>query len=378
MMGKVFALFLLLIGVLSGCSFPSEQEYEENVSLKIVKSGVKIEEVRFDKDLGIDGKQIYKFTIPIEITGTFQHDCTIPVYYYFDMEKNVSELDKEASAWATEGQFKEVFKGKLKIERGTTGVVYYEGETDDALMDSDSTSYEQAWVAFRYDDGFISDNYAGIYNPFFDKEKYLYFHGEQSAVDEVRDIIPQQTDGKVHVDEDSVKVEKTYIGEESGNPQHYTVSVTIRNDSDNPVETENLWVGCDYDMASPFNSHNCYEALGEALTFMKGVGEPLGYTVQQKSITKDDDSIQVEFDMYNRYAGYSDSLMGNDLDWYQCFWIAICLEDDNQNDNYVMVPNPYYNEEHYSDEDFWREHDVNDIYRYDTVSAWNALFEENE
>ena len=37
-----------------------------------------------------------------------------------------------------------------------------------------------------------------------------------------------------------------------------------------------------------------------------------------------------------------------------------------------------YNEEHYSDEDFWREHDVNDIYRYDTVSAWNALFEENE
>ena len=43
MMGKVFALFLLLIGVLSGCSFPSEQEYEENVSLKIVNSGVKIE-----------------------------------------------------------------------------------------------------------------------------------------------------------------------------------------------------------------------------------------------------------------------------------------------------------------------------------------------
>lgn len=194
MIGKVFALFLLLIGVMSGCSFPSEQEYEENVSLKIVKSGVKIEEVRFDEDLGIDGKQIYKFTIPIEITGTFQHDCTIPVYYYFDMEKNVSELDKEASAWATEGQFKEVFKGKLKIERGTTGVVYYEGETDDALMDSDSTSYEQAWVAFRYDDGFISDNYAGIYNPFFDKEKYLYFHGEQRAVDEVRDIIPQQID----------------------------------------------------------------------------------------------------------------------------------------------------------------------------------------
>ena len=35
-------------------------------------------------------------------------------------------------------------------------------------------------------------------------------------------------------------------------------------------------------------------------------------------------------------------------------------------------------EGHYSDEDFWREHDVNDIYRYDTVSAWNALFEENE
>ncbi len=78
-----------MIGVLSGCSFPSEQEYEENVSLKIVKSGVKIEEVRFDEDLGIDGKQIYKFTIPIEITGTFQHDCTIPVYYYFDMEKKM-------------------------------------------------------------------------------------------------------------------------------------------------------------------------------------------------------------------------------------------------------------------------------------------------
>ena len=140
------------------------------------------------------------------------------------------------------------------------------------------------------------------------------------------------------------------------------------------METENLWIGCDYDMASPFNSNNCYEALGEALTFMKGVGEPLGYTVQQKSIMKNDDSIQVEFDMYNRYAGYRDSLMGNDLDWYQCFWIAICLEDDNQNDNYVMVPNPYFNEEHYSDEDFWLEHEVNDIYRYDTVSAWNALF----
>ena len=38
MMGKVFALFLLLIGVLSGCIFPSEQEYDENVILKIVNS----------------------------------------------------------------------------------------------------------------------------------------------------------------------------------------------------------------------------------------------------------------------------------------------------------------------------------------------------
>lgn len=84
------------------------------------------------------------------------------------------------------------------------------------------------------------------------------------------------------------------------------MSVTIRNDLDNPVETENLWVGCDYDMASPFNSHNCYEALSEALTFMKGVGTPLGCTVEQKSITKDTDNIRIEFDMYNRYAGYRD------------------------------------------------------------------------
>ena len=168
---KLSLMFLLCIGVLSGCGTLSKKEYKEDVSLKIVKSGVRIEEVRFDEDLGLDGKQVYKFTIPVEITGTFQHDCTIAVYYYFDMERYMGMIEDEASAWATEGQFKRVFRGKLKIKKGTTGIVYYEGETNDALMDSDATAYEQAWVAIRYDDGFISDNYAGVSNPFFDKEK---------------------------------------------------------------------------------------------------------------------------------------------------------------------------------------------------------------
>lgn len=370
---KSLIIFLALAGVLSGCSLLPKKQYEEDVSLKIVKSDVKIEEVRFDEELGIDGKQIYKFTIPIEIVGTFQHDCTIPVYYYFDMECFCTELDKEASLWATDGAFTRVFKGKIEIKKGTTGIVYYEGETDDALMNSDATPYEQAWVAIRYDDGFISDNYAGISNPFFNKEKYQY-EGAQRAYEQVRDIIPEETDGNVYVDEDSVSVEKTYIGKEAGNPQHYTVSVTIRNDMDNPVNTENLWIGCDYNMASPFNSHNCYSALTGALEFQKGVGKVLGYTVQQKSITENEDSIQVELDMYNRYAGFSDSLMGNDLDWYQCFWISICLDDANLNDNYVLVPNPYFKEEHYSDEDFWLKHEAKDIYRYTPGEAWNDLF----
>ncbi len=182
--GKGAILFLFLIGVLTGCSLLSEKQYEEDVSLKIVKSGVKIEEVRFDAELGVDGKQIYKFTIPVEIKGTFQHDCTIPVYYYFDMERFCVELDKEASAWAMDGQFTKVFKGELKIKKGTTGMVYYEGETDDALMNPDATPYEQAWVAIRYDDGFISDNYAGITNPFFNREEYLYSRGAQNIMRE--------------------------------------------------------------------------------------------------------------------------------------------------------------------------------------------------
>lgn len=371
---KLSIMFLLCIGVMSGCGTLLKKEYKEDVSLKIVKSGVRIEEVRFDEDLGIDGRQIYKFTIPVEITGTFQHDCTIPVYYYFDMERNIGEIDREASSWATEGQFKRVFRGKLKIKKGTTGIVRYEGETNDALMDSDATAYEQAWVAIRYDDGFINDNYAGVSNPFFNKEKYLYLRGTQRSYEEIRDIVPEQTDGNVYVDENSITVEKTYIGDEPGNAQHYTVTATIRNDMDDPVETESLWVGCDYDMASPFNYHNCYEAMCEALTFMKGVGKPLGYTVQQKSITKNEDSIQVQFDMYNRYAGYSDSLMGSDLDWYQCFWISICLDDDNVNDNYAIVPNPYFDEEHYSNEEYWFQHSNIDIYRYTTVNKWNELF----
>ena len=174
--------------------------------------------------------------------------------------------------------------------------------------------------------------------------------------------------------ENSIIVEKTYIGDEPGNPQHYTVTATIRNDTDHPVETENLWVGCDYDMASPFNYHNCYEAMSEALTFMKGVGKPLGYTVQQKSITRNEDSLEVQFDIYNRYAGYSDSLMGSDLDWYQCFWISICLDDGNVNDNYVIVPNPYFDEEHYSNEEYWLKHSSIDIYRYTPSNKWNELF----
>lgn len=339
---KAFIMFFALIGVLTGCSLLSEKQYEEDVSLKIVKSGVKIEEVRFDAELGVEGKQIYKFTIPVEIKGTFQHDCTIPVYYYFDMERTSCGLDIEASAWAMDRELGRVFEGELKIEKGTTGMVYYEGETDDALMNPDATPYEQAWVAIRYDDGFISDNCAGITNPFFNKEEYLYNGGVQKHYERIRDVEPEKTAGNVYIDEDSVSVEKTYIGDEPGNPQHYTVSVIIRNDGDNRVKTKNLRVGCDYNMASPFNSHNCYSALGGALMFQKGVGENLGYTIQQKDIKKNEDSIHVEFDMYNRYAGFCDSLMGNDLDWYQCFWICICLDDANLNDNYVIVPNPYY------------------------------------
>jgi hypothetical protein len=43
--GKGFIVFLFLIGVLTSCSLLSEKQYEEDVNLKIVKSGVKIEEV---------------------------------------------------------------------------------------------------------------------------------------------------------------------------------------------------------------------------------------------------------------------------------------------------------------------------------------------
>ena len=367
---KILIFFLLMLG-LSGCSVLSKKQHEEDVNLKIVKSDVKIEEVRFDPNLGVGGKEIYKFTIPIEITGTFDHDCTIPIYYYFDVERHPMEVQKSVSNWALDGGVTAAYKGKLKIKKGTTGIVYYEGETDASMANTDGTPYEYAWVAIEYDDGFIPDNYAAIYNPFFDTEKYLYLRGLESLYEKVREIDPLEVEGNVYVDEGSIGIEKTYIGDEPGTPQHYTISVTIRNDSNNPVPVENLWVACDYDMADPIYPHNCYEALYESLLFMEGVS--LGYTVQQKSITEDEDSIHVEFDVYNRYADYSNNLTGNDLDWFQCFWIAICLDDENRNDNYVIFPNPYFNEEHYSDE-FWEEHNVNDFYGNTSVEAWGKLF----
>lgn len=365
---KMLILFLLVLGI-SGCSVLPKKQQEENVSLKIVKSGIKIEDIGFDPDMGMGGKKIYKFTIPIEITGTFEHDCTIPIYYYFDMERDVRDIQKTVSNWAYDGGLTVVFEDKIEIKKGTTGIVYYEGETDDNLMNPDSTPYEHAWVALEYDDGFVPDNYAGVINPFFDSEKYLYSRGLESSYEEIREIEPKKAEGNVYVDEDSIAIEKTYIGEEPGKPQHYTVSATIKNDSDNPVSEDDLWIACDYDLASPIYPHDCREALRECMQFMEGVS--LGYTVQQKSITQNEDSIKVEFDMYNRYVEESNNLLGNDLDWFYCFWIAICLDDENRNDNYVIVPNPYFNEEHYAEKNL-------DIYDYTSGAAWRALWGEKE
>lgn len=350
---------------------------QEDVNLKIVKSGVKIEDVGFDPDLGYRGVEVYKFTVPIEITGTFEHDCTIPVYYNFDTEMDELGIQSTVSHGGDDIGPSVTCEGKLKIKKGTTGIVYFEGETDAEIHSTDSAAHEYAWVVLGYDDGFVPDNYAVICNPFYDKEQYWHLGGRESFFKEVRDIEPQETEGNVYIDEDSIVIEKTYIGEEPGKPQHYTVSADIKNDADNPVSVKNLWVACDYDLRNANYAHDCDEALSESISFMRGVS--FGYTVQQKSITEKDDSIHVEFDVYNRYAGFKDNLTGNDLDWFHCFWIAICLDDENRNDNYVIFPNPYFNEEHYTDKELWLEHSVNEIYRYTMHGwEWDKLVEEKE
>lgn len=364
-MTRKILIVMIFLFTLTGCGLFEKKQYDEDVSIRVVKSGIIIEDMGYDpnlKDFGrVVGGEIYKFTIPIEVTGTFEHDTAIPIYYYFDGEHNINEIQKSVSNFAYDGGLTPYFKGEIEITEGTTGIIYFEGMTDGQLSAQNASSYDYAWVAIEYDDGFVPDNYAGIVNPFYDASKDIFNCEENYKKREM--IEPERVTGNVSIDEDSIEIEKTYVGNEQGQPQHYKVSVTIRNDSANPVSTDDMYIACDYALKSPVYTNDSEGGLDSSLWFTKGFY--LGSTVIQKSITGDDDSITIEFDMYNRYVTENKTKLGNDLDWFFCFWISICLDDDNRNDNYVIVPNPYFNDDHYDDVD-------KDIYdEYTFSSAWN-------
>ena len=369
---KSVLIVMVLLFTLTGCGLSGGKHHDEDVSLRIVKSGMKIEDMGYDPDLKnfgrVVGREIYKFTIPVEISGTFKHDTTIPIYYYFDGEHNINEIQKAVSNFAYDGGLTPYFKGEIKIKEGTTGIIHFEGMTDGELLSQNADSYDHAWAAIEYDDGFVPDNYAGIVNPFYDASKDI-FHAEENYKKR-RIIEPQTVEGNVMIDESSIKIEKSYVGEEPGNPQHYTVSVTIRNDTDNPVSTDDLRIACDYDLESPVYTHDCMDSLASSMWFTKGFY--LDSTVIQKSITQEEDSITVAFDMYNRYVTENKTKLGSDLDWFFCFWISICLDDDNPNDNYVIVPNPFYDGSHL--EDLQRDTSIYDDYTWG--GAWNVYWRE--
>jgi len=370
-MTKRIILLLLVVLSLTGCGLFGKKHYDEDVSLRIVKSGIKIEDMGYDPNLKnfgrVVGGEIYKFTIPIEIAETFKHDTTIPAYYYFDGEHNINQIQNSVSNFAYDGGLTPYFKGEIKIKEGTTGIIYFEGMTDGELHSQDAASYDHAWAAIEYDDGFVPDNYAGIVNPFYDASKDI-FNAEENYKKR-RIIEPQTVEGNVMIDESSIKIEKSYVGEEPGNPQHYTVSVTIRNDTDNPISTDDLWIACDYDLESTVYTHDCNDSLASSMWFTKGFY--LGSTVIQKSMTQEEDSITVAFDMYNRYVTENKTKLGSDLDWFFCFWISICLDDDNPNDNYVIVPNPFYDGGHLED----LQRDTSIFKDYTWGGAWNRYWE---
>ncbi|MBR1855054.1 MAG: hypothetical protein IJ794_18265, partial [Lachnospiraceae bacterium] len=126
----------------------------------------------------------------------------------------------------------------------------------------------------------------------------------------------------------------------------------------------------DYDLESPVYTHDCMDSLASSMWFTKGFY--LDSTVIQKSITREEGSITVAFDMYNRYVTENKTKLGSDLDWFFCFWISICLDDDNPNDNYVIIPNPYYDENHLEDLQW----DTSIFDDYTWGGAWNAYFRE--
>ena len=312
-MTKRVLILTVLLCTLTGCGLFQKKQYEEEVSLRIVKSDIQIEDMGYDSELKnfgrVVGGEIYKFTIPIEITGTFAHDTTIPIYYYFDGEHNINEIQKAVSNFAYDGGLTPYFKGEIEVEKGTTGILYFEGMTDGELLNQNAAPYDYAWVAIEYDDGFVPDNYAGIRNPFYDASKDIFKSEENYK--KRRRMEPQTVNGNVMIDENSVKIEKSYVGEEPGNPQHYTVSVTIKNDTAHPVSTDDLWIACDYDLESPVYTHDCMDSLAASMWFTKGFY--LDQTIVQKSITEEEDSITVEFDLYNRYVTENKTKLGSDL-----------------------------------------------------------------
>ncbi|MBR1855194.1 MAG: hypothetical protein IJ794_18985, partial [Lachnospiraceae bacterium] len=119
-MTKRALMVMVLLFALTGCGFSGGKHHDEDVSLRIVKSGMKIEDMGYDPDLKkfgqVVGGEIYKFTIPVEISGTFKHDTTIPIYYYFDGEHNINEIQKSVSNFAYDGGRTPYFKGEIKIK----------------------------------------------------------------------------------------------------------------------------------------------------------------------------------------------------------------------------------------------------------------------
>ena len=366
-MKNIVILSIFFLAVLSGCGIETDNQDDGDFSLKIVKSGIKIEDMGYDSNLEQSGRvvggEVYKFTIPIEVKGNVNRDIKVPVYYYFDGERNTSDIQNAVSNFANDGGELPYFLKKMVIKKGTEGIILLEGETDGELLQQNSSSSEYAWIAINYDDGFVPDNYAAVYNPYYDTQ--WDYRGMDNVYEKMRENEPCSVDGNVLIDEDSVKIKK--MGNDNG-VQHYKVSVNVKNDLENPVSSDAIYVGCDYSLGSPVFKNDCYDSLNACLDYMNGVS--LGATTQKICIGHDDEYVKVEFDMFNRYGAHNKIELGSDLDYFFCYWISLCVDDDNRNDNYTIVTNPFRDiNKKYEDLDGMI---FDDVYTYS--GAWNKYW----
>ena len=312
---KLYFLFAILLLFCNGCS-ASIAELKKSVwkssfdgNVKLVKEDITVTKTDYMK-YGPYAKQYqnYEITVPYQIEGEVKKEIKdMPVRFFMDME--LGQAVTEMSIHAEQDTLYKVMKSSFTIEKGAQdGSIILKTDYNAMAMQGEPDTYPYIWIAIQLEDDDNADDYVLISNP--------YYQNDCGQV---------ETKGDLWIDQESIELEK---GEMKDGVQHYNLSFLIDGQDIDDVTDQEIPVGMDFFLACDTFEDDVGSGYIGAFCFQEGEVFGVSRKTKLDNVQK---KTEVTLDVYNRFV---DDIIGQDIDYYPYFWVALAAKDRNKNNNY--------------------------------------------